>query len=62
MVEVALVKCQLWSTLCIFFKLFQQIGSKIYQINKKTEMKIFGKSKINYYDVTRQLQFAPKFV
>ena len=44
------------------FKLFQQIGSKIYQINKKTEMKIFGKSKINYYDVTRQLQFAPKFV
>ena len=26
-------------------------------------MKIFGKSKINYYDVTRQtLHFAPKFV
>ena len=61
--EVALVKCQLKSTLCIYSKLFQKIGSKIYQINKKLEQKKFGKSKLSYYDVIRQiLQFAPKFV
>ena len=35
----------------------------MYQTNKKSEQKNFGKSKINYYDVIREiLQFAPKFV
>ena len=39
---------------CIFFKLFQKIGSKVYQIRKQ-EMKKFRKSKINRYDVISQI-------
>ena len=53
------------SQFCVYiFELFQKIGSKIYQINKKKqEMKKFRKLNINYYDVISQiLQFSLKFV
>ena len=40
------------SQLCVYFlNYFSWIGSKIYQINKKSEQKKLWKSKINYYDV-----------
>ena len=50
--------------LCVYLlSYFSRKGSKIYQINKKSQQKKFGKSKINYYDVIRQIsQFASKFV
>ena len=52
------------SQLCVYFlSYFSRKGSKIYQLNKKLQQKKFGKSKINYYDVTRQIsQFASTFV
>ena len=50
--------------LCVhFLSYFSRKGSKIYQINKKSQQKKFGKSKINYYDIIHQIsQFASKFV
>ena len=46
-----------------FLSYFSRKKSKIYQINKKLQQKKFGKSKVNYYDVIRQIsQFASKFV
>ena len=53
-----------YSQLCVYFlSYFSRKGSKIYQINKKSYKKNFGKSKINYYDVIRQIsQFASKSV
>ena len=52
------------SQLCVYFlSYFSRKGSKIYQINKKLQQKKFGNSKINYYDVIRQIsQFASTFV
>ena len=52
------------SQFCVYFlNYFSRKGSKIYQIYKKSQQKKFGKSKINYYDVIRQIsQFASKFV
>ena len=52
------------SQLCVYFlSYFSRKGSKIYQINKKPQQKKFGKSKMNYYDIIRQiLQFVSKFV
>ena len=42
---------------------FSRKGSKIYQIDKKSQQEKFGKSKMNYYDVIHQTsQFACKFV
>ena len=37
-----------WETV-YFLSYFSRKGSKIYQINKKSQQKKFGKSKINYY-------------
>ena len=53
-----------YSQLCVYFlSYFSRKGSRIYQINKKSQQKKFGKSKMNYYNVIRQiLQFASKFV
>ena len=52
------------SQFCVYFlSYFSRKGSKIYQINKKSQQEKLGKSKISYYDVVRQiLQFASKFV
>ena len=52
------------SQLCVYFlSYFSRKGSKIYQLNKKSQQKKFGKSKINYYDVIRKIsQVASKFV
>ena len=52
------------SQLCVYFlSYFSRKGSKIYQINKKSQKKKFGKSKVSYYDVICQIvQFASKFV
>ena len=48
------------SQLCAYFlSYFSRKGSKICQINKKSQQKKFGKSKINYYDVIRKIQNLP---
>ena len=42
-----------------FLSYFSRKKSKIYQINKKLQQKKFGKSKVNYYDVIRQISQLP---
>ena len=49
--EVVLSSCKLWSYFCVFLRLFQKIGYKIYQINKNRKLEKLRKSKINGYDV-----------
>ena len=43
-----------------FLSYFSRKGSKIYQINKKSQQKKFGKSKINYYDVLALARACPR--